>query len=65
LQQKPITSIAAASRLTGLSVPAVTASFNLLQKPGIVRELTSRRRYRLFSYDRYVKILEEGTEPIR
>ena len=28
----------------------------------IVRELTGRRRNRLFVYDRYLAILKEGTE---
>ena len=29
---------------------------------GIARELTGRRRNRLFVYDRYLAILSEGTE---
>ena len=30
---------------------------------GIARELTGKRRNRVFGYDRYLKILREGTEP--
>jgi hypothetical protein len=34
----------------------------LLVDLGIARELTGRRRNRLFVYDRYLTILNEGTE---
>jgi hypothetical protein len=33
-----------------------------LESVGIVREMTGRRRHRVFSYDRYLRILSEGTE---
>lgn len=32
---------------------------------GIARELTGKRRHRIFAYDRYVAILSEGTNPPR
>jgi hypothetical protein len=35
----------------------------LLEKLGIVHELTGRQRNRLFVHDRYLQILSEGTEP--
>jgi hypothetical protein len=35
---------------------------DLLTSLGIARELTGRRRNRLFVYDRYLAILNEGTE---
>lgn len=31
---------------------------------GIVREITGRQRGRLYSYHRYLAILNEGTEPL-
>ena len=31
---------------------------------GIVKELTGGRRNRVFSYDRYLAMLNEGTEPL-
>ena len=31
---------------------------------GIAREVTGRRRNRLFAYDAYLTILREGTEPL-
>lgn len=33
-----------------------------LVRLGIAREITGRRRYRLYVYDRYLSILNEGTE---
>ena len=35
---------------------------DLLVRLGIARELTGKRRNRLFLYDRYLAILNEGTE---
>ena len=34
----------------------------LLVKRGIAREITGKRRNRLFVYDQYLSILNEGTE---
>jgi hypothetical protein len=34
----------------------------MLADLGIARELTGRRRNRVFAYDRYLAILNEGTE---
>jgi len=36
----------------------------LLVENGIAREITGKRRDRLFIYDRYLAILDEGTEPV-
>jgi len=36
-----------------------------LQKLGIVKEVTGKRRGRLFAYTRYMDILNRGTEPPR
>jgi hypothetical protein len=37
---------------------------NALEKLGIVREITGRKRERVFAYGRYLEILSEGTEPL-
>jgi Fic family protein len=60
LQQKPIISIAKAAEETGLSVPTVTAAFEQLMRLEIVREVTGRKRGRLYMYAVYVDILNEG-----
>jgi len=36
----------------------------LLVTSGIVRELTGRKRNRIFVYDAYLAILNEGGEPL-
>ena len=64
LQKIPLTSIPNAARQTGLSVPTITAALKHLQNLGLVRELTSRSRNRLFAYDNYIKLLDQGTEPL-
>jgi hypothetical protein len=35
---------------------------SLLEELGIARELTGRKRSRLYAYDAYIGILNEGTE---
>ena len=50
------------SRTTGLSFPAASSGMKLLMDLEIVRELTGKRRNRLFVYDRYLSTLSEGTE---
>ena len=63
-QERAITSIQGAAKKLGLSQPTVIASIKHLERLGMVREQTGRRRNRLFVYDRYLKILSEGTEPL-
>ena len=62
LKARPILSLPAACERTGLSFPAVSSAMDLLVELGVARELTGRRRNRLFAYDRYLAILNEGTE---
>jgi hypothetical protein len=35
-----------------------------MRKLGILREITGKRRRRLFAYAAYMAILNEGTEPL-
>ncbi|MEK7668197.1 MAG: hypothetical protein AAB409_06075 [Gemmatimonadota bacterium] len=62
LKARPITSVAEACRTTGLSFPAASSAMELLVGLKIARELTDKRRNRLFVYDRYLTTLNEGTE---
>jgi hypothetical protein len=43
----------------------VAKSLEHLRQLGIVREMTGRQRHRMFVYEPYLAILNEGTEPIR
>lgn len=45
-------------------VPAATAAVKALADIGVVREITGRRRGRVFAYGAYLDILSEGTEPL-
>lgn len=65
LLKKPIMSQPRAAKETGLTLPTIAASMKHLQELGIARELTGRERNRMFVYDEYMKILNEGTEPLK
>jgi Fic family protein len=65
LQAQPIISIASASGKLSLTAPTVTASLRHLEKLGIVHETTGRNYGRLYAYAKYLKILNEGTEPLK
>jgi Fic family protein len=64
LQRSPIGAIPSTARKIGISAPTVGKSFDHLMRLGIVRETTGRERHRLFVYQRYLAILNEGTEPL-
>jgi len=64
LQRHPILSVKRAAADTGLSVPAVTSAFARMTDLGMVREITGKKRDRLFAYDPYLQVMNEGTEPI-
>lgn len=64
LQRRPIVSIDAVSKGISISVPTVSKVLGQLEDLGIVRELTGKRRHRLFSYASYFSLLDRGTEPL-
>lgn len=62
LQARPVITLQDASQRANLSFPAAAAGMALLVELGIASELTGRRRNRVFAYDRYLAVLNEGTE---
>lgn len=64
LKERPLLTVREAARRTGLSFPTVAAAMELLVELGVVRELTGRRRNRVFAYEEYLSSLSEGTEPL-
>jgi Fic family protein len=64
LQRQPIIGIVPASRALKISHPTVIKAITNLQKLGIVKEVTGKRRGRLFAYSRYMDILNRGTETL-
>jgi len=65
LQKNPVANISRIAEKLHLTAPTVTGAFLNLKKLGIAREITGRRRGRFFSYSRYLKILSEGTDPLK
>jgi Fic family protein len=65
MQRNPIVSIPATAKKTGISAPTVAKSLEHMRSLGMVRETTGRERHRLFVYEPYLAILNEGTEPIQ
>lgn len=62
LMEQPITTSGALVVKTGITAATVNKALGHLEKLGIVRELTRRKRNRLFSYAGYVNIISRGTE---
>lgn len=62
LKARPILSVPEVCHASGLSFPAASSAMDLLMELGVARELTGKRRNRLFVYDRYLAILNEGAE---
>jgi Fic family protein len=62
LKVRPILSLNAICQQTGLSFPAASSAMEVLVELGITRELTGKRRNRLYVYSRYLAVLSEGTD---
>ncbi|MCL2700306.1 MAG: Fic family protein [Phycisphaerae bacterium] len=64
LQRNPILSIARVAEALQVTTPTARAAVEALEKMKILREITGKRRGRLYAYAQYMKILNEGTEPL-
>ncbi len=64
LQERPIVNASLAAEELGLSFPTASSALEHLRSLQIVQEITGRERNRLYSYQAYVAILNEGTEPL-
>ena len=62
LQKKPIVSVPMVSTELNLSAPTVRSSIDKLKEIGLVKEITGKKRDRLFSYQSYLEILQADTE---
>jgi Fic family protein len=60
----PMTTIARMSKVTGLVPNTVRKVFSAMSEAGIVREITGKRRNRLFAYGELLDTMEEGTKPL-
>jgi Fic family protein len=64
MQRRPLVKIGPTAEALQLSIPTVTSALENLAKLKIAKEMTGKRRDRLFAYPRYLRILSEGTEPL-
>jgi Fic family protein len=62
LMEHPLATSGHLVEKTGITPATVNKSLNHLLQLGIVREITTKKRNRLFSYTRYIEILNEGIE---
>ncbi len=62
LCERPLVTLNQIRERSGLSFPAASHAMATLTQLGIVREVTGQRRNRIFAYNEYLNILNEGTE---
>ena len=62
LMEHPIATSSSLVEKTGITPATVNKSLGHLEQLGIVKELTARKRNRLFSYAGYIEIMSRGTE---
>jgi Fic family protein len=63
-RNRPLVTLKALAERTGASYPTVARGVDALQRLDVVREITGRKRERVFAYTRCLDILNEGTEPL-
>lgn len=61
LQSHPFLNASQAREKSGLSAPTVNKAFEILERLGIVQEITGKQRGRVFAYQSFLDILAEGT----
>lgn len=64
LHTRPIIAVPDAAKRLGVSQPTVRKAVQHMEDLGIVRETSNKRRGQLFSYVDYLKIFEQGAEPL-
>lgn len=64
LRQRPVLTLKHLRDQHGITFPTATKAMNTLLAAGIARELTGQRRNRVFAYDGYLGLLNEGGAPL-
>ena len=64
LRQRPLCTLTQLQPLAGISFPTVGKAMRVLVQAGIARELTGQRRNRVFVYEAYLGVLNEGGAPL-
>ena len=63
-QRNPLLSVSRAHEFLNVTKPTINTAMRQLEDLGIVREVTGRKRDRVFAYTEFLRILSQGTEPI-
>jgi len=61
MRKRPVLAIPRAADESGMSAPTITTALHQLLRLNMIRETTGRPRNRMFAYDEYLMILNEGT----
>ncbi len=64
LRQRPMLTLGQLCANASMTFPTASKAMQRLGDAGIVRELTGQRRHRVFIYDAYLAVLNEGGEPL-
>ena len=64
LRRRPVADIDHLARETGMAYTTAARAVEALVGLGLLRELTGRRRGKVFAYGRYLEILSEGAQPL-
>lgn len=64
LRSRPVADVDHLARATGVAYTTAARAVDGLVELGILRELTGRRRGRVFAYGSYLEILSEGGQPL-
>jgi Fic family protein len=64
LMRMPVCTIPRLAKRTGLTLPTIAKALDVLVDTRIVSETTGKKRNRVYRYDQYLEILNEGTEPL-
>jgi Fic family protein len=65
IKKRPVVTVPALAKRMGISQPTLKSSIDYLAEKGVLKEITGKRRNRAYAYAEYLRILDEGTEPIR
>ena len=57
LPSSPLVAVSTASKLLGLTAPPIRKAIELLESLGVLREITGKRRGRVYAYHDYLQIL--------
>lgn len=65
MRKKPLVSVSTLAEKLEVTFPTATGALGNLEKLGIVKEFTGRKRNRLYTYHTFMDILNQGTEPFK